>query len=418
MKNHLKWGALALSLLGLAACGSVANQTPDEMYRTSMQRQLKQDTQYNITGKVFAQILPSENGNAAASQARDDKLANLTAYLTEREKCECGDDDSKMPTASEIRQRAEKKLASEEALTQHFVDSLSLPLSGAWDLPNGKFEIVPELRYETRNSATYMKLPIQINVKQGNVVIDPAAVSPFIDRYASDKKADFEAINNRYVRITLPENLRNNFPMKDLMQTMPKALDDAHSVLDKSKFSVLPLDERAKRLGASHKIAYTSNSQQDEAYVAALFKSMAAQMEEKQKNGTVQSNVPAEKYGKLVEAMKAIAENMDKSSKEVAQVREQTSLEDALKNMTSHAEIYLNHQGRMLGYVQYVDLPAELTERLFYGKRLRVKSEMEMQYTKPVFQIQADENNTVDLENISPEFKALVDKISNQTVAE
>lgn len=418
MKKHLKLGTLALSLLGLTACGSVANQTPDQMYLTSMQRQFKQDTQYNFTGKMFAQILPSETDDKP-SQAREDKLAHLTQYLIEREKCECEGDESKMPKTAELRQQAERKLSSQDALTQHFVDSISLPMSGAWDLPNGKFEVVPEIRYETRNSAAYMKLPIQINAKEANILIDPAAVSPFIDRYASEKKADFTAINNRYVRITLPEQARQILPLKDIFHSLPKALGDAHAVLDKSQFSSLPLDERAKRLGATHKIAYTSNSKQDEAYVAALFKSVLAQVEEKHKNGTAQSRIPAENYQKFLDGMKHVAQSVEKSSEQVEPVAEENelaSLENMMKNMRTNTEMYLNNQGRMLAYVQYVDLPTELTERFFYGKRVRVMSEMEMQYNaKPVFQIQANESNTVDLTEIAPEFKAILDKFSEES---
>lgn len=107
--------------------------------------------------------------------------------------------------------------------------------------------------------------------------------------------------------------------------------------------------------------------------------------------------------------MRQVTESMEKASKEVAQVSEEgstPSLEEMLSQIQINTEMYLNNKGRMLAYVQYIDLPNNLTERWFYGKRFRLISEMEMQYNgKPVFQIQSNESNTVDLEKIVPELK-------------
>lgn len=418
MKKSVQLCSISTIALALSACSSVANQTPDEMYRTSIQRQFKQDAQYNFTGKVFVQVQPNDDSNKA-SEARQSALDSMIEHETARAEWYYRD-EPEMQKPAKVRERAEQKLAKSEKIAQHFSDSLSVPFSGAWDLPNGKFEMVPEIRYETRNLAAHAKFPLQINAKEQSVLIDPAAVSVYMDLFAPEPKADFERINNRYLRVKLPENVRQFFPMKDLFGALPKAFDDAHAVLDKNRFKAQALDERAKRLGATHKISYTSNKQQDDAYIAAMLNSMVQQLEEKQKNGTAQSNITAENYSKFIEGMKAIAQEVDKSSKEVKTVSENDSTpstEDMLKSLSVETTLYLNKQGRMLAYVQQADLPQELTKTFFYDKRLRLTSEMELQYNKqPVFQIHANEHNTVDLEKVSPDFKKFVERLNENIV--
>lgn len=102
MKSHLKLCALALSFLGLTACSSIANQTPDQMYRTSMQRQFKQDSQYNFTGKVFVQTSPNAN-----AKTREQALNTFIERETDIAKWKYRD-NPKMRSKTQIRQRAEK----------------------------------------------------------------------------------------------------------------------------------------------------------------------------------------------------------------------------------------------------------------------------------------------------------------------
>lgn len=417
MKKYVQLYGISAIALALNACSSVANQTPDEMYRTSIQRQFKQDAQYNFTGKVFAQ-LQAPDGSSKANETRETALNDMIVRETERAEWQYRD-EPEMRQPNKIIERAEKKLANHEKIAQHFSESLSIPFSGAWDLPNGKFEMVPEIRYETRNLAAHAKFPLQINAKEQSLLIDPAAVSVYMDLFAPEPKADFERINNRYLRVKLPENVRQFLPMKDVFAALPKAFDEAHAVLDKNQFKTQPLDERAKRLGATHKISYTSNKQQDDAYIAAMLKSITQQLEEKQKNGTAQSNIKAENYSKFVEGMKAITQQAEKNSQEVNTVDEESSSpspEAILKSMSIETTMYLNKQGRLLAYVQQTDLPQELSKMFFYDKPLRIISEMELQYNKqPTFQIQTNENNTVDLEKVSPDFKKFLERLSEST---
>lgn len=410
MKSHLKLCALALSFLGLTACSSIANQTPDQMYRTSMQRQFKQDSQYNFTGKLFVQTSPNAN-----AKTREQALNTLIERETAIAKWKY-QDNPKMRSKTQIRQRAEKKLASSELLAEHFAKNISVPVSGAWDLPNGKLEIVPEIRYETRASGAYFKLPIQIDAKQSSALIDLAGASAFADAYTVRNDLAVEPINNRYVRITLPESLRKNIPLKDLFKSLPKAFDDGIAQMDKTQFAMLPLDERAKRLGATYRISHKQNSEQGEIYSTALFNSIVQQLEENQKNGTAQSDVSPENHAKFIEMLKTIKQSMEEARKNVKAVGENgeseiANMESLLNKIEVETELYLDGKGRILALVQAADMPDELFDKLFYGKHVRLIYETEMQYSsKPVFVIQANESNTVDLEKISPKFKELMDK--------
>lgn len=114
----------------------------------------------------------------------------------------------------------------------------------------------------------------------------------FSDVYTVRNDLAVEPINNRYVRITLPESLRKNIPLKDLFKSLPKAFDDGIAQMDKTQFAMLPLDERAKRLGATYRISHKQNSEQGEIYSTALFNSIVQQLEDNQKMARLKAMFP------------------------------------------------------------------------------------------------------------------------------
>lgn len=399
MAAKWKFSLLAISAVVLSACSSVAEKTPDEMYRYSLQRQFKQDSQYNFTGKIAFNVLPEINEKAR--QAALDKLIESETQVAEWRY----DDEPEMQKPEKIRERAEKRLARSDFMAEHFINHVSVPFTGAYDLPSGQFEIVPEIRYETRNAISSMKLPMLIDAKNASLIIDPAAVSPFLDMNASKMGDDFagEPINNRYVRITVPDDLRKKLPMKDLFMAFPKALDDAYATYDKSAFTVLPLNERAKQLGATHRIGIKSTSGKDDQVATVLVNSLVEQLAQKQKDGTAQSNVKAEDYTRFVEVLRAANQETEELS----------DYKKALKNTVLESEAYFNNQGRLLSYVQSAVMPDEFSEKYLDGKKMRVQYEFDMNYNKkPTFVIQPNETNTIDLKKVYPKVQEMLDKFA------
>lgn len=399
MVKKWKLGLLAMSVALLSACSTVADKSPDELYRYSVQRQFKQDSQYNFSGKMWLDVQPE------SAEARETRLDNEFNKMVKNH----SDHINSAERRQEARQYFEKKFKMKELANQHLSNSVSLQFAGAWDLPNGKAELQPEIRYETRNAIASIKVPMLIDVKSESLVMDLAAVSPFIDMSATQSDEKLEPIDNRYVRVTLPENLSKKLPLKDLMAAFPKATEAGLATYDKSLFTALPLDERAKKLGATHRIAVKSTTEQDEKMMQMIFASLAEQLAQKQQDGSAQSNVSAEDYRRFVDVLRAIS---DAKQKERLKVKSLESLEGAInaetaKNMANMAnisvesEIYLDNQGRILSQVQSWTLPEET---LFAGRKVRVMSEMDINYTKkPVFVIQPNESNTVDLKVLRPE---------------
>lgn len=404
MAAKWKFSLLAISAVVLSACSSVANKTPDEMYRYSMQRQFKQDSQYNFTGKVALDVLPETN--AEARNAELEKLIEVEKNMAEWRY----DDEPEMQKPEKIRERAENKLASKEMYMQHFFTHITLPISGAVDLPSGKLEMVPEIRYETRNAISSVKLPMLLDAKSASLIIDPSAVSPFLDM-AKQRVGDTdgEPLNNRYVRITAPDELRDKAPWKDLFKALPKAFDDGYATYDKSAFTLLPLDERAKKLGATHRISIKTSAEDSDKMGRAIFNSLIEQLKQKQQDNTAQSNIKAENYTKFIETLSKIKETKPDTAAD-------EKVQKLLKDLTT--EVYVNNQGRLLSYVQSAVLPDEVSDKLSYGKKLRVQYEMDLNYNKaPVFVIQPNETNTVDFKKIFPKVGEKLETLGKESAS-
>lgn len=400
MNAKWKLGLLAMSAMMLSACNSVANKSPDEMYRYSMARQFKQDSQYNFTGKIALQVLPETD-----EEARQNELNKLIE--TEKRISEWRyDDQPEMQKPAKIRERAENKLKGKEMTITHFFNHITMPITGAYDLPSGRLEMVPEIRYETRNAISSIKIPMQIDVKNASLIIDPTAVSPFLDgmklRY-DDAKG--EPLNNRYVRITAPEHWRNKLPMKDIFGALPKALDESYALYGASAFTALPLDERAKKLGASHRIGLKTTPATEDKVAKAFINHLVEQLKQKQSDKTAQSNVQPEDYAKTIELLSQVHEKWDEN--------ENNEIKNMFKNIDIEVEVYVDRQGRLLSLVQTAHLPNEFTKNLAYGKKLNLYYEMDLNYNKqPVFLIQPNETNTVDLKKVFPQGQELLENFA------
>lgn len=404
MAAKWKFSLLAISAVVLSACSSVANKTPDEMYRYSMQRQFKQDSQYNFTGKIALNVLPETN--AEARNAELEKLIEVEKSMAEWRY----DDEPEMKKPEKIRERAENKLVSKEMSAQHFLTHVTLPISGAVDLPNGKVEMVPEIRYETRNAISSAKLPMLLDAKSASLIIDPAAVSPFLDMVKQRTgDTDGEPLNNRYIRITASDELRHKAPWRDLFKALPKAFDDGYAAYDKSAFTLLPLDERAKKLGATHRISIKTSGEANDKMRQVVLDSLIEQLKQKQQDNTAQSNIKAENYTKFIETLSKIKETKTDTAAD-------EKVQKLLKDLTT--EVYVNNQGRLLSYVQSAVLPDEVSDKLSYGKKLRVQYEMDLNYNKaPVFLIQPNETNTVDFNKVFPKSGKQLETMSKESAS-
>ena len=379
MKTILKSTLAGAVALALSACGSMqaAPSKPADLYRHGMQRQFKQDTQYNLSGKATFALYETEQSR----QMRHERIEDDVKW-----KAEQALRDKKPLSAAEqnkIRQEFQEKQARRDKTTQTLFNALSVHYTGAVDLPRGKIEFVPELHYETRNALGSLKIPMQLDIKAQAAYADLGAFEPSLPLADSALSAD-----KPIVRFRLPKQWQNKIPFADVWRALPKAYDESIKALGDDAFTALPLNDTARKIGARHRIALRSNSKQSMESTKALFQSLQQQLREQGKPGN--ANISQADYDRFVASLEAISSAVQGMTTAIAD-----------KQPPVEYEFYYDGKGRLLAY--FATMRMENLGGLM-GHGLRIKMEAYNHYTRtPQFTLQTSDANTVDFEQAFPQ---------------
>lgn len=379
MKTILKSTLAGAVALALSACGSMqaAPSKPADLYRHGMQRQFKQDTQYNLSGKATFALYETEQSRRTRHERIEDDV---------KWKAEQALRDKKPLSAAEqnkIRQEFQEKQARRDKTTQTLFNALSVHYTGAMDLPRGKIEWVPELHYETRNALGSLKIPMQLDIKAQAAYADLGAFEPSLPLADSALSAD-----KPIVRFRLPKQWQNKIPFADVWHALPKAVDESAKALGDDAFTALPLNDTARKIGARHRIALRSNSKQSMESTKALFQSLQQQLREQGKPGN--ANISQADYDRFVASLEAISSAVQGMTTAIAD-----------KQPPVEYEFYYDGKGRLLAY--FATMRMENLGGLM-GHGLRIKMEAYNHYTRtPQFTLQATDANTVDFEQAFPQ---------------
>ena len=424
MKTSIRLLAVATSALALGACSSIGNKSADEMVRYAVQHNLTRDNQYNFEGKMFVQEveMPEPQADLVAVAAADEAeyAAEAAVYTAEAageaaaaaaEAAKYSDDDVIAAAAAAAEAAEDPELVEAEAwaspLTleteaeyaqwmRHWMRSISVPYTGAVDLPAGKIEMIPELRYDTRNAMASMKFPVQININDLSLLADPAAVAPFVDMFASG--SSMQPLGDKLVRVGLPEEWRKHIPMQSILAAIPKAIDDGYAALDKQAYQKLDMDEDGRKVGARYRVGLNTTLQQSNQLTAAMMESLRSQLAETAKNNP-QAGISAEDYEYTIEAIAWFA----KLYANPGSLGGDTEMEQILGAMKTHTDFYLDGRGRIVAMRQNMTFPPLLSVLMGSEKNYQVISWWRLNYTgKPTFTLQSTPQNTQDLTQIFP----------------
>ena len=424
MKTSIRLLAVATSALVLGACSSIGNKSADEMVRYAVQHNLTRDNQYNFEGKMFVQEveMPEPQADLVAVAAADEAeyAAEAAVYTAEAageaaaaaaEAAKYSDDDVIAAAAVAAEAAEDPELIEAEAwaspLTleteaehaqwmRHWMRSISVPYTGAVDLPAGKIEMIPELRYDTRNAMASMKFPVQININDLSLLADPAAVAPFVDMFASG--SSMQPLGDKLVRVGLPEEWRKHIPMQSILAAIPKAIDDGYAALDKQAYQKLDMDEDGRKVGARYRVGLNTTLQQSNQLTAAMMESLRSQLAETAKNNP-QAGISAEDYEYTIEAIAWFA----KLYANPGSLGGDTEMEQILGAMKTHTDFYLDGRGRIVAMRQNMTFPPLLSVLMGSEKNYQVISWWRLNYTgKPTFTLQSTPQNTQDLTQIFP----------------
>ena len=379
MKTILKSSLAGAVALALSACGSMqaAPSKPADLYRHGMQRQFKQDTQYNLSGKATFALYETEQSR----QKRHERIERDVKWNAEWAQL-----DKKPLSAAEqneIRQKSQKDQARNDKIAYTLFNAVSVHYTGAVDLPRGKIELVPELHYETRNALGSLKVPMQLDIKAQAAYADLGAFEPSLPLADSALSAD-----KPIVRFRLPKQWQNKIPFADVWHALPKAVDESTKTLGDDAFTTLPLNDTARKIGARHRIALHSNSKQSVESTKALFQSLQQQLREQGKPGN--ANISQADYDRFVAGLDAIGSAVQDMTSAIAD-----------KQPPVEYEFYYDGKGRLLAY--FATMRMENLSGLM-GHGLRIKMEAYNHYTRtPQFTLQTSDANTVDFEQAFPQ---------------
>ena len=380
MKIILKSALAGAVALALSACGSMqaAPSKPADLYRHGMQRQFKQDTQYNLSGKATFALYETE----LSRQMRHETIESNVKWEADW----AATHDKKPLSAAEqneIRQKSQKERTRSDKIAYTLFNAVSVHYTGAVDLPRGKIEFVPELHYETRNALGSLKVPMQLDIKAQTAYVDLGAFEPSLPLADSALSAD-----KPIVRFRLPKQWQNKIPFADVWRALPKAVDESTKALGDDAFTTLPLNDTARKIGARHRIALHSNNKQSVESTQALFQSLQQQLREQGKPSN--ANISQTDYDRFVANLDAISSAIQGMTTAIAD-----------KQPPVEYEFYYDGKGRLLAYSATMQL-----ENLggLMGHGLRIKTEVYNHYTRtPQFTLQASDANTVDFEQAFPQ---------------
>lgn len=330
--------------LSLGACSTLPTEQPDQMLRQAMKRQFTHDNQYRFNGEM-----------------------RFT-----------------MPNLGQT---------EDESWVKHFMDSLSLPVSGAVDLPAGKVEMTAEIRYRHPNVLASVKLPILLDMKQAALYADARAVTTITDLL--DKKY-IPKVGDKMLKLSLPEEERKQFPLKTLAKALPEAFDQSYASLPKERFQLREMDEYGKQSGAAYRVGYRANGNDSMRMGQAFGDSLSKQLE--QQGG--EEGISAENYQKAVELLKKIGQLYHHPAKLLSsdilpaeeQEKMQQTMQKSMQEMEMDDDVYLDRKGRIVARKMTVFSTIDDSD-----KKLHATIMSRLQYGKPQFTLQPDENNTLNV---------------------
>ena len=403
---------LSACTLALAACG--ISGSPDSLIRTSAQRQFKQDSRYNFDSKITAELIASP-ASAAEPQSSNKESENLDEY------CDKNDNECKEYYA-EWQKYDKRRDASHAHLFQHHLNSFSMRMTGAIDLPAARMEAIPQLRYETPNALAYIQIPMQIDLKNGTFLTDPSAISPYIDAFNLRANDQPKLLNDKIVRVQISPktwaHIKTRFPLKSLAIAAPKAIDEALASIDKQAFKRLEMDEKGKAIGAVHRIGLTLDYETETKLTRTFFVALRRELAQLAKTQP-QAGLTEKDYDLTLKLLDTYLKQADLINPETANSTDASELGNFIKatmaGYLNSGEWYLDRKGRLLAQMIQVRLPKLVDAYLSHNldnKTIRLNTWYQLDYSQPRFMLDANSPRTVDLSEYLPQLREHLDELT------
>lgn len=395
---------------GLTGCSTISDQAPDVMVRQAIQRNITRDNQFNFKGQL--QFRLEENHNQLTIQSRTNKTSaidglesnNLSSVKQRQSRTndsrnnnfKINQNDNSIITAHAVEDEDKDLDDSYNLAITKFIDSISknssLHFTGAVDIPKGKVELNPELRYEAPNIYSFVKIPMQLDLRNKLWIIDIAAFKPQVNLFLSKLKSS-KVSDNTYLSGNISSKFYDKYYAKQLVQALPKAIDIGLSNLGKNNFVRLTMDKQGHQVGASYRIRLISNEKQNRLFFNTVMQSIGEQILQAELANNTDSEVSDNSLKEKFADLHKIIELASKGFTEESQKK-------GFK-IDMNTDFYLDGKGRLLAIKQIDSFFSKRLNDLVVNKKLDATLWMQFEYTSnPKFILKPTSDNTLHLNSL------------------
>ena len=384
---------LALTVGGLlSACGSSKiEQSPDKMVRAGMQRMMKEDNQYNFSGTLKLDV-PNQV-NADIADKNSDVIEHNASDAFDVDLDSNSDEEAEV---ADERDFYKKQMKSLNRVLNLLSKSFTIPFTGAVDMPKGRVEVIPELRYENKNALVSYKFPTYIDFNNLAVYVDASAITNISD-IMNEQSNPTRVVGDRYLQVAVPQERLVHLPVEDLLKSLPKSVDDGYAAIDANAFTKVDVDEFGKNLEAKYQVRLNSNYAMSLKYDIAMLKSISESLKQAAAKAGSDSKYQPQDYAVLqnvVDGLTAIYTGDDngRSGVPAAYFIQQ------LKNNSSPIiyNFYLDSKGRITGMRTEMEIPLEKVKE--FKQAIKMDYRIKFDYTgSPKFTMQPTPQNSVNI---------------------
>lgn len=383
---------LALTVGGLlSACGSKIEQSPDKMVRAGMQRMMKEDNQYNFSGTLKLDV-PNQV-NADIADKNSDVIEHKASDAFDMDLDSNSDEEAEV---ADERDYYKKQMKSLNKVLNLLSKSFTIPFTGAVDMPKGRIEVIPELRYENKNALVSYKFPTYIDFNNLAVYVDASAITNISD-IMNEQSNPTRVVGDRYLHVAVPQERLVHLPVEDLLKSLPKSVDDGYAAIDANAFAKVDVDEFGKNLEAKYQVRLNSNYAMSLKYDIAMLKSISESLKQAAAKAGSDSKYQPQDYAVLqnvVDGLTAIYTGDDngRSGVPAAYFIQQ------LKNNSSPIiyNFYLDSKGRITGMRTEMEIPLDKVKE--FKQAIKMDYQIKFDYTgSPKFTMQPTPQNSVNI---------------------
>ena len=178
------------------------------------------------------ELFEEENDTAKDASAKKDSTADL-------------DEDEKESATSRLSHLNKDKLIDDLIYT--YAKRYQLNYQGTIDVRHGQIALSPEIRYEARNMAGYVKVPLVLDLRHAHLYADLSALSPWLVQVKNDGK---------YSRFDLSA-YKDKVDFKQLLQVLKQTTQASYQLPKAQYFQEMGLTASERKQGAVRKVEFT-----------------------------------------------------------------------------------------------------------------------------------------------------------------